>query len=476
MSRLASLLAILAAAVVAGCGGGSGGSAAGSGGATVGIALTDAPTTEYDEALATITSIELLGNGGPVPVFQGEETVDLLKLADYAELFTVAEDVPPGTYDKIRLRVTALRLVDRDANGNVLADVAADIVANGKLDLNPRGPFTLAAGDSLVISLDFDVAKSLKVTTTGNGRVIVRPVIFVDILPTGPLGKLARVHGTVDAVGDDGSFRLCQTALVAQGEADDDLAPRERCLRVVTDGATGVFGEDGLPQADPVAVGDPLTVIGRLAPLPPDEDDGDDEAADADRFTLLAFVIESGPLGTYARLRGAATTVVDAGTGRFDLDVAPAQGLVTTGPLPTQLFPKSRLFSRAGTELTRTAIQPGRRLVADAVLALGAGPAGADLLRSPLVIVDLAPAPDAVSGTVLTLDAITESLVLATDAGDRCVDAASADIFLVGTTGDRFESRRGEFADLGVGQALTAFGPEGIDGCLVAETIIASDD
>lgn len=473
MDRLPALAALLGFLALAGCGGGGGGgSADASGGATVGIALTDAPTTDYDEALATITSIELLGNGAPVTLFQGEETVDLLKLADYAELFTVAEDVPPGVYAKIRLRVTALRLIDRDEAGDILADVDADLVANGKLDLNPRGPFTLTAGDTVVISLDFDVAKSLKVTTTGNGRVIVRPVIFVDILPTGPLGKLARVHGTVDAVAGDGSFRLCQTALVAQGEVDADLGPRQRCLRVTTDAATGVFGTDGLPQLAPLVVGDRVTVIGRLAPLPAD----DGQNADADRFSLLAFVVESGPLGTYARLRGTATTVVDAGTDRFDLDVAPAQGLVTTSPLPTQLFPKSRLFSRAGAELGRSAIQPGRRLVADAVLALGAGPAGADLLRSPLVIVDLAPAPDALSGEVMSLDAITESLVLATDAGDRCVDAASADIFLAGTTGDRFESRRGEFADLSVGQALTAFGPEGLDGCLVAETIIASDD
>lgn len=472
------LVAILAALTVASCGGGGGSGAAGPSGATVGIALTDAPSTTYDEAIATITSIELLGSGAPVVVFSGSETVDLLRLGDYAELFTVAEDVPPGQYDKIRLRVAALRLIDRDVDGNVVEDVNADLVANGKLDLNPRGPFTLAAGDTLVINLDFDVAKSLKITTTGNGRLIVRPVIFVDIVPSGPLPKLARIHGTVDEVFPDGSFRLCQTALVVQGEQDDNLAPRERCVRVRTDAATGLFGPDGLPRGEPVAAGDELTVIGRLRPLADgeaDDNDGIEEDADDDRFGLLAFVIESGPLGTFDRLRGTAVTAVNGATDRFDFDLAPAQGIVAAGPLPTQLFPKTRIFSRAGTELSRAAVQPGRNLVADAVLALGAGEGGADVLRAPLLVIDLTPAGSDVTGTVQTLDPVTESLVVATETGDRCVDAASASIFLVGTTGDRFESRRGEFADLVPGQELTAFGVEAIDGCVVASTIIAAD-
>jgi hypothetical protein len=477
MSVLRVPALILALSTLVSCGGG-GSASIGPSGATVGIALTDAPTSQYDEVLATITAIELIGNGTAVPIFSGSETVDLLKLGDYAELFTVAEDVPVGDYSKIRLRVAGLTLIDRDEAGNIIESIDADLVANGKLDLNPRGPFTLVAGETLVISLDFDVAKSLKITTTGNGRVIVRPVIFVDILPSGPLAKLARVHGTVDAVSGDGSFRLCQTALVVQGALDGDLAPGARCLRVSTDGATGIFGPDGLPQEAVPLPGDALTVVGRLRPLADgeaDDNDGIDEPADDDRFGLLAFVIEAGPLGTFDRLRGTAASAVDPGTDRFDLDVDPAQGIVSDVPVATQLYPKSRIFSRRGDELSRSAIQTGRSLIADAVLALGAGPGGSALLRTPLVVIDLAPAPADLIGEVLSLDAVARTLLLATDSGDLCVDATTAEIFIVGQVGDRFETRRGSFGDLVIGQELTAFGSAGAGGCLAAITIIATE-
>ena len=58
------------------CGGGGGSTAGSVGGtsvapATVAIALTDAPSSSYDQALATITSIQLLGNGAPVALFIG---------------------------------------------------------------------------------------------------------------------------------------------------------------------------------------------------------------------------------------------------------------------------------------------------------------------------------------------------------------------------------------------------------------------
>ena len=37
------------------------------------------------------------------------------------------------------------------------------------------------AGEIVFISFDWDVNESLKLTETGQGRVIMRPVIFVDI-------------------------------------------------------------------------------------------------------------------------------------------------------------------------------------------------------------------------------------------------------------------------------------------------------
>lgn len=120
-----SLISALLAVFVTACGGG--GSAATSNPrsnsnpvadpvpvapATVAVVITDASINDYDRALATITSIELLGDNGHVQIFSGSETVDFLRLTDFVELFAVDETVPPGEYDKIRLHVSDMTLVN----------------------------------------------------------------------------------------------------------------------------------------------------------------------------------------------------------------------------------------------------------------------------------------------------------------------------------------------------------------------------
>ena len=240
--------AYLTLAACGGGGGGTGGVAAPAQFATVGIALTDAPTGDVDEALATITSIELLGEDGKVVLFSGVETIDLLRLADYSELFAVSDQVPAGTYSKIRLQLSSLELIRRNEDGTIAETIDAKLVGNGKIDLNPRGPFFVAAGATLVITLDFDVKKSLKITETGNGRVIVRPVIFVDIANGLPAPGLTRIHGEILGINANGELRLCQSALISSSDEDRQHEEDGRCVLVTTDAATGIFGDDGLPK------------------------------------------------------------------------------------------------------------------------------------------------------------------------------------------------------------------------------------
>ncbi len=504
--------ALLAAAFLTlaacGSGGGSSGSvAAPSGFATVGIALTDAPTPDVDQALATITSIELLGEGGPVVLFSGVETIDLLRLADYSELFAVNDQVPAGTYSKIRLQLSNLELVKLNDDGTVDETIVAKLVANGKIDLNPRGPFYVAAGETLVITVDFDMQKSLKITETGNGKVIVRPVIFVDIANGLPAPGLTRIHGEIAAIDDTGQIRLCQTALISSSDEDRRHGDSDRCVRVSTDSATGIFGEDGLPQEFfQLAVGDEATIVGRLRPRAPedendqDEDskqnvgsDSDDNGAsdsddvgdsdndindedsdqDGDRFAVDAYVIEEGPLGTFRRLAGIVTTPVDPGTDRFDIDLAPGRGIVTDGPLAAQLYPKSRIFSANGVELSRLDLEAGTRAILDSVLVISS--ASEDVLRTALVVLDadLGIGEILLDGAVLDVDVFAQQLTMSTEAGDRCVDTRDADIFLVDDSGGSLESTRGSLADLKPGQNINVFGAEGVGGCLAANTILA---
>jgi hypothetical protein len=478
---------LLATLVLAGCGGGGGSGATTSDApATVGVLITDAPVGRWDEAIATITSVTLIGDDGPVTLFSGSQTLDLLKLADFSELFAVSDSVPPGRYSKIRLQLSDLVLNDRDpGTGALIESERPQLVGNGKIDLNPRGSFLLGPGDVVFIELDFDMEKSLKITETGNGKLIIRPVVFVDIRTERPLDRLTRIHGEIVAIDDaTGDVRLCQTGFASRwddeddddddDDGDDDIGDR-RCLTVSTDADTGIFDPDGLPQSFlGLAVGEEATVIGRLRRLTDaedDDDDGDDDRYDDDHyFALDAYVIEEGPLGTFRRVRGTVASAVDLSTLRFGLDVAPGQGIATEAPLPVQLFAESRLFNRAGFELDLDDVTVDRTALADGVLVIGAD----DVLRSPLVILgDLVPGVDAaIEGTVVAVDSAEGTLVVNDGTLDRCVNAAGAEVFLVDDS-DGFSSTRGDLDDLDPGQAVSVFGTETVDGCLLADTILA---
>lgn len=479
--------ALVAAFTLTACGGGGGSAGApapSDATATVGVLITDAPVGQWDEAIATITSVTLIGDQGQVVLFSGSQTLDLLKLADFSELFAVSDAVPPGRYSKIRLQLSDLVLNDINPDtGNIIDSEQPQLVGNGKIDLNPRNSFVLQGGDVIFIELDFDMEKSLKITETGNGKLIVRPVVFVDIRTERPQGRLSRVHGEITEIDAlTGDFRLCQTVYVSQW--DDDGADRfmgdddRRCVTVSTDDATGIFGEDGLPQAfEDLVVGEEATVIGRLRPLADDEDDDSDDDSDDDRydgdhhyFALDAYVVEEGPLGTFRRILGTVASGVDPATSRFGLDVAAGQGIATEASLPVQLFDQSRIFNRDGEELGRDDIVINRTALVDGVLLIGDD----DVLRSPLVVLgDLAPSDAAaIEGAVVDVNTAEGTLLVNDGTLDRCVNAAGAEIFIVDDS-DGFSSSRGDLDDLDPGQLVSIFGTEDLDGCLVADTILA---
>jgi len=273
---------ILAALMLASCGGGGGGGgdtpvaappppppvAAPPDTGTVGVIITDAATEDFSQILATITAIELLGDDGRTTIFSGSETIDLLKLRNFTELFSVTDGVPAGDYSKIRLILSSLTLVRLDDNGNTIESANVALPGNGKIDLNPRQTFFVMPGSTLLLELDVDAKKSIKVVSTGNGNSYrFRPVVFVKIYERDQQDRLARVHGNVDSIDEAArEFVLCQSDFVSDPDDEDsDARDDDRCLTVETDDDTGIFGADGEP-ADFTAlmVGDPLTAIGNL--------------------------------------------------------------------------------------------------------------------------------------------------------------------------------------------------------------------
>jgi mono/diheme cytochrome c family protein len=503
------------ALLIAACGGGGGGAGDGGGAnggvnspppataqGTVGIVITDHPTDRFDQVLATITQIDLLGDDGSATVFTGLEVIDLKQLASYSELFAVA-DVDAGVYEKIRLSLTDLELVALNPDGTVAESFHPKLPANGKIDLNPRRDFVVTEQGTLLIEMDFDIEKSFKYHEAGNGTWHFRPVVFVRVLTEGAAGRLSRVYGQIGEVETD-SFELCQRELMSDTDDDSDFdeSDDDRCIEILTNADTGIFSPTGDPTGfDSLVTGDFATAIGFMSGRDDsgsgsggdgsdddsdgsdddsdsanDDDsdsdsDGSDDDSDRDRFVLEAVVVELGEAGTFAHLKGTAQSAVDD-TRQFELLIGPGQGFGDASIVTAQLQDGAKIYSRRGAPLGDGAIGDGVMGAFDGVLMLAND--APDLLKTVLAILDLDfDAEDVLRGEILTAGE-DRRLMVATDTGDRCVDVPlDADVFLVSLVEGRVFSDRGSYGDLVPGLAIDVYGDAGTDGCFVADTIIA---
>ncbi|MGH7337048.1 MAG: DUF4382 domain-containing protein, partial [Myxococcota bacterium] len=193
---LTRIFAIALVASLAGCGDGSSTSVAvNSGTGTVVVVVTDAATDEFLQIWVTIRKVELIGAQGHFTLFEGRRVFDLLSMRDDARLLSLGHEVPAGDWSKIRLHVEdveLIRVVAREDAGIIVEcpdDVTPDpgfvcesirpkVGGNGKIDLNPRGPITVRAGELVFVQLDLDAQKSIHIVETGSGRFIFRPVVF----------------------------------------------------------------------------------------------------------------------------------------------------------------------------------------------------------------------------------------------------------------------------------------------------------
>jgi len=510
-----SAISIFIAIMLTACGGGgSGTSDPISGGdtqtATVGVIVTDASSDDFDEVIATITSVELLCENGEQTLFSGSATFDLLRLTEFVEMLTVAEGIQPDTCNKIRLQLDSLKLNVLHDDGTVDEEnsVVAKLVANGKMDLLARPAFTIHPGETLFVSLDFDVDRSLKITETGSGQFIVRPVIFVKVGESPGFKKgLTRVFGIIDEINADASrMRICMDALTAQPisiNTADNLP--ERCLLVALDNDTvgsdtGVFGQNGLPiQANELVTGNPVTVVGLLAIA---DDNGGLEptplamqaTSDGDRppalpFILEAIVVERGRPGTFLHLAGRLQSGIDPVNDSYELLLGPGQGFAPDSMLTGQLFTQSRIIDPDGTDIDRTTLQAGDRTRVDGVLLLQGGDIAENTLRTALMIVRQGASinpPDSEQDILIgTIQSINKQTFMVTpigaSTGDRCVNGQDAVVlFLVESDGAPLDVIKGTVDDLSEGIKVTIFGTENsggsfdsISGCFDADLIIS---
>lgn len=402
----------------------------------VGLLFTDKPTEEFREInLNVVEAILIGGDDGQQILFAGQEKhINLLDLTNFNEPIIFGE-VKSGSYSKLRLVINDLELVPFGDGPSIYPSLPA----NGKIDLLDQDGFVVLPERTLLIEIDMDANKSIKITGAGNGRKYnFRPVVKVDFMDGGMQDKLARVEGVAKEIFTDpaGSFLLC------------DIETPDSCIDVTTGSASSIFDDMGLP-ADFTAlmVNDPVVVIGRYNV----END----------VVLEALVLEIG--GTAEQVNG--SVVSDPMDNEFLLLADDGTDLVVELQIGTKYFD-------ANGEISADSVVIGSNVEIEGVKPAKADPDDPDLIRAALVFVE-ANDDEQISGTIIEpLDAADRSFGLTlTEGGDTCVRVdEAADILLVDESAS--EVTMGTVEDLALGQSVDLFGTTAVDECFDANEVI----
>jgi hypothetical protein len=446
---------------------GSSDTAQGSG--TVALLVTDAPSDIFEEINITVTKAELLSENGRVTVFEGERTFNLLELTD-ARIFAIREGVPAGSYNKIRLTLSDIELVDYMGTDDPADDAIyhPSLPGNGKLDLNPRGSFDVVAGGTLTIQIDMDANKSIHIVKNGNkDEYQFRPVVFIDIITDDFVERYVKLHGDIEAINTtDQSFKLCNTNIpvqIGEGLIDDS---NHGCVRVEASDNTSIFDSNGQPAvfADLLDY-EEATVFGRLQ----HDDDNDsveatdiDDDRELDDLVLKAALIELGPVIAFQKLNGTATSPVDS-SNVFTMDVDAGQGYTTPLTLNIQIQDGTILINRNGEPVAISDITNGKLVAVRGVI-----DAVTDTLYASLIVVDT-DSSTKLTGTVgANPDSVCGFTIVTAD-GDRSVRTdSSTRVFLI----EDGSSSPISVSALSTDQNADVYGNYA-NGCFDAHTIIA---
>jgi hypothetical protein len=322
------VIALGLASIVATGGGGGGSSSSGSG--SVAVYLSDGPADDYDHIWIWVTEVSLIppegSNNDAVIIFQSDSPegymVDLLAYRDEDFLLTLKRKVPPGRYEKIRLKV------DKIESEGGECDLEMIKLPSGKIDLNPQGGFEVHSGETLSIRLDIDANKSINLHAAGkSGKCIFRPVVFVDIEAVDAHHKCPKtIKGEIEGFTDAG-FIL-------------NLGDGRGTLEVNLEDAV-IFDEEGLPStSDNLEIGQTVRVRGRL---------------DADGIFLASLVISGDVLVVNGTVEGS----VD-GNGIFPLGLDPEQQLVGES-VDVKITEETFILIGCDTQVNYDAIQEGMR-------------------------------------------------------------------------------------------------------------------
>lgn len=412
--------------------------------------ITDAATDKFNQILVTITKITLIAPDGTQQVVSTKTTtVDLSKITDFSQ-FLAQNGITAGTYSKIQLDVSNIVLNEVDSNGNII-DTQSVTLPSGKIDINPQQTISVASGGQQTVEMDFDANDSFKLTTTGNGKVIFRPVIFVHELSEqeSEPGRLVKEHGDITSPDlQTNTFKLCSL----------DHQEMNECLNVAFDSSTAMYDSklatitpDGLVENTEV------TVFGHLV-------------KDSNGTHIQASILVLGPNGTLSSAGGLVSTAPDS-NGQMTVTVKAGES-VPAGDMTVQLAGSVQIFSRAtGKSLTESNLTAGTP-----VLLVGQYDSSTKVFTA--IAVSVADHTTEVEGTVTSITPAQGSqpmtLTVSTSTGNQCVQVSqNTRIALNHDQSDDVVSL-GSASGIKVGQTISAKGVEASDKCLSADNVVMS--
>ncbi len=357
------------------CGGGSGqpGSLPGGSQGKLNILVTDAPFPFDLVASASIVIDEIRVRDAAAPedqgwvtVFTGPATVDLVPLQNGAVLPLIEADLAPGTYDQVRVLVSAGEVVLKPAafaeGSDPVYNVANDRLkfpsaSTSGLKVKIEGSLVVATSLSSDLLLDFDLSRNFVFNGPATHSPGVKRVIFTPVVRATNVSTAGSLALTVNSdqltpadVGDDVPLAGATVEAYADGEIGVGAA-----VATAGSGADGVALLSGLapgtydllvsaPGHTPAEVQDLQVVLANLTPATvtlaaSGEISGDvmtdsGTASDADDLALAGATVTVAEDGT-GTVVGEATTddsglfqVTGLAPGFYDLTIAKA-GFVT---------------------------------------------------------------------------------------------------------------------------------------------------
>ena len=178
MRSIKLLLATLLSMALAACGGGNGASTG-----TLSVSLTDAPSCGYDHVYITVDHVEISAdnaNWTRIPVSASVGRIDLLSLNNGAMLTLGQAPLAAGTYQQVRLVLSANGSAAPWANSLVLAGAASETAlttpSGQQSGYKILGPITVKPATLADLILDFNACKSI-VVAGASGKYLLKPVV-----------------------------------------------------------------------------------------------------------------------------------------------------------------------------------------------------------------------------------------------------------------------------------------------------------